>query len=83
MIGAPLGQIVLDLKVQSVSSIVVSSSGLVDDPLQRFRAKLGPQDAEPRAPSGMAEDLVTQDLVLIEAVVNSHAETEQHDANET
>ena len=30
----------------------------------------------------MAKDLITQDLVLVYAIMDRHAETEQHDADE-
>ena len=73
----------LDFKVQSIPCGVVSSGGFVDGALQRRRAVFGPQDAEPRTRPRVTEDFATQDLVLIGAIVDRHAETEQHYTDET
>ena len=81
-LGEPLGQAVLDFIIQSVPSTVMSCRGFDDDSLECVGAILGPQDTTPRARPWMAKDLITQDLVLVYAIMDRHAETEQHDADE-
>lgn len=61
----------------------MSSGSFVDNSFQSVGAILGPQDAKQRARPWVTEDLVTQDLVLIYAIMDRHAETEQHNANKT
>ena len=79
--SAPLRQVLLDFVIQSVSRGVMSSSSLIDDSLQRVRAILGPQDAKPRAWPRVTKDFITQNLVLIYAITDRHAETKQHNAD--
>ena len=61
----------------------MSCGSVIDDFLQGARTILWPQDAKPRARPWMTEYLITQYLILIDAIFDRHTETEQHNADKT
>ena len=76
MADAPLGQVFFDFVIQYVANGAMSCGSFIDDSLQAARTILWPQDANHRARPWMTKDLITQYLVLFDAIMDRHTETE-------